>query len=270
MREIIWFICLPLMVVWNNLLWAEALPATCDEGCPAPYVENRFWTTEYGPAAADIVLAPSNFLRCSSDAYALCYYSGPESAPTNGQGEALPSLPCTLSDQGLANCRCYAESGTSYVTIHSIRNTEAYIETIRACGMNGEKCANMASEAIANAAQALGQTVSPLPSAPVCDYLQTKSDGGVPMAPQAELISTYSFAKAKEYGVQQTDCTSEPTPYAGCMTASCTFERDNAGQPTGFANCECPLYKGPFQVGQGSVNCDAGEGHVWSAAYAPE
>jgi len=250
---------------------AETMPATCEQDCPAPFVNNEFWTTDYGPAAANIVLSPTNFLACSSNSYALCYYSGPDAAPTGKQGNSLPSLPCKVSknNPNAADCRCYAESGTSYVDIHSIRNTEAYIETIRACGLNGEKCANMVSEAADKLAVQLGKAPQSLGTAPVCSYLQTSSNGMVSMAPKTELVSTFSFAKAKIYGTAQTSCTSTPTPYAGCMTASCTFERDKNGKQTGFANCSCPIYSGPYQIGQANVSCSAGTGNVWSAAYAP-
>lgn len=253
-----------------NAAFAESMPATCEQDCPAPFVENKFWTTEYGPASANIVLSPTNFLACASASYALCYYSGPDAAPDGKHGKRLPSLPCKVSrhDPATALCRCYAETGTSYVDIHAIRNTEAYIETVRACGLNGEKCANMASEAAARLAAQLGRTSSALPEAPVCGYLQAGSNGLVSMAPDTELVSTFSFARAKSYGTEQTNCTVSMS-YAGCMTASCTFERDKNGKRTGFANCKCPIYSGPYQVGQAGVSCDAGGGNVWSAAYAP-
>lgn len=247
-------------------------PATCTQDCPAPYVPNVFWTTEYGPAAANIVLSPTNFLACSSTSYALCYYSGPDAAPKKKRGvAALPPLPCTVSseDANIADCRCYAESGNSYVDIHSIRNTEAYIETVRVCGLNGEKCRNLVSDELpGRIASATGATPPTLPTAPVCDYLQADASGKAPMAPDAELVSTFSFARAKSYGVQQTDCPNA-APYAGCMTASCTVERDAKGKPTGFANCRCPIYTGPYQIGQAGASCSAGDGNVWSAAYAP-
>lgn len=260
-----------LLLSLVNASHAGPMPETCEQDCPAPYVKNEFWTTEYGSAAANIVLSPTNFLACSSSAYALCYYSGPDAAPDGEHGHRLPSLPCKVSkgNPGIADCRCYAESGASYVDIHSIRNTEAYIETVRVCGLNGEKCANMASEAAAKLAAQLGTTSAVLPTAPVCSYLQAGSDGKVSMAPDTELVSTFSFARAKIYGTAQTDCTGSSMPYAGCMTASCTFERDKSGKQTGFANCECPIYSGPYQVGQAGVSCDAGRGNVWSAAYAP-
>jgi hypothetical protein len=248
-------------------------PSTCIQNCPAPYVPNEFWTTEYGPAAANIVLSPTNFLACSSTSYALCYYSGPDAAPKKKRGVgALPALPCNLSDSdpNIADCRCYAESGTSYVDIHSIRNTEAYVETIRVCGLNGEKCRNLVSEELPGRVSAVtGGTPPALPTAPVCSYLQADSSGKAPMAPDAELVSTFSFARVKSYGIEPMDCTSSAAPYAGCMTASCTFERDAKGKPTGFATCRCPIYTGPYQLGQSGVSCNAGDGNVWSAAYTP-
>ncbi|MES2207194.1 MAG: hypothetical protein V4525_10425 [Pseudomonadota bacterium] len=255
----------------GKVLHAETTPATCVQNCPVPFVNNVFWTTQYGPAAANIVLSPTNFLSCSSSSYALCYYSGPDAAPTGKLGKSLPSLPCKVSknNPNTAECRCYAESGASYVDIHSIRNTEAYVETVRVCGLNGEKCTNMASEAAGKLATQLGKTPPTLATAPVCSYLQAGANGVVSMAPKTELVSTFSFAQAKNYGTEQTSCTSSSMPYAGCMTASCTFERDKNGKQTKFANCSCPIYSGPYQVGQAGASCNAGSGNVWSAAYAP-
>ena len=259
------------LVLWAGALTAEEMPATCEQGCPAPFVVNQFWTTEYGPAAANVVLSTHNFLACSSDFYALCYFSGPDTSPTGPDGKPLPRLPCTVSDKdpGSADCRCYVESGESYVDIHSIRNTEAYVETVRVCGQNGAKCRNMASVAAEKAAVQLGVTPESLPTAPVCSYLQADADGFTPMEPGSQLISTYSFAESIHYGVTPTDCSGSPGPYAGCMTASCVFERDGHQAKTGFADCKCPISSGPYQVGQEGVSCDAGSGYVWSAAYTP-
>lgn len=248
-------------------------PSTCTQNCPAPYVPNAFWTTQYGTASANIVLSPTNFLACSSTSYALCFYSGPNTAPKKKRGSpALPALPCRVSndDKGIANCRCYAESGTSYVDIHAIRNTEAYVETVRVCGLDGAKCANLLSTELPDKVSSVtGGTPTALPTAPVCGYLEADAGGKAPMAPDAELVSTFSFARVKSYGLAQTSCTSTPAPYAGCMTASCTFERDAKGKSTGFATCRCPIYTGPFQVGQADAACDLGGGNVWSAGYAP-
>ncbi|MBL4672321.1 MAG: hypothetical protein JKX81_08660, partial [Arenicella sp.] len=163
-----------LLICLSGVVWAESMPTTCNEDCPAPYVENQFWTTEYGTASANIILHETNFLACSSSTYALCYYSGPDAAPSGTLKQPLPSLPCKVSKENskLADCRCYVEAGDSYVDIHSIRNTEAYIETVRACGLNGEKCSNLISTAADKATALTGKTPTPLPTAPVCAYLQ--------------------------------------------------------------------------------------------------
>lgn len=249
---------------------AGETPTTCEEDCPAPYVENQFWTSEYGTAAADVLTEPTNFLACTSNDYALCYFSGPNEASKGKKGTTLPALPCTVSKDNpdYADCRCYAETGESYVSINSIANTEAYIETVRTCGLAGEKCVNMVSQAVDELATKMGMSLKTLATAPVCSYLQSGSDGMITMAPNAELASTFSFAETKNYHAKQTTC-STALPYAGCMTASCTFEKDANGNKTGFANCRCPIFTGPFQVGQANVQCNLGGDNVWSAAYAP-
>jgi hypothetical protein len=72
------------------------------------------WTTEFGPAYSNILLAPSNFVPCRGGPYALCYYSGPSSAPEN--------LSCTLTPDGeYANCLCYdILYGVYFVDINAI------------------------------------------------------------------------------------------------------------------------------------------------------
>ena len=61
------------------------------------------WTTTFGPAYADITLAPTNFVPCRGGPYALCYYSGP-SGPAQDLG-------CTLTKDGkYANCQCLRHS----------------------------------------------------------------------------------------------------------------------------------------------------------------
>jgi len=261
-----------LLLLMFSVARAENMPEVCTQDCPAPFVKNKFWTTQYGTASANIILSSTNFLACSSKSYALCYYSGPDEKPTGKNGKKLPSLPCKTSkdDPNAADCRCYVESGNSYVDIHSIQNTEAYIETVRICGINGEKCNNMASEILAKLAIRRGRTPPTLATAPVCSYLQAASNGITAMAPKAELVSTFSFAEAKHYTRTKIDHTCIPAPYAGCMTASCTFERNQSGEQTGYANCHCPIYTGPFQIGPTDrKTCNTGPNNVWSASYSP-
>lgn len=204
----------------------------CDQ---LPFVENVFWTTDYGPAAADVLSAPTNFLPCNGPAYALCYYSGPD------------PLPCTVDEErGVALCQCYGYQSQSetydyYIDVNAILNTCAYIETVRDCGLDGAKCVGTPN------------------SAPACQYMNKSPQT---LRPGAGLVSTFSFAKVKEYGKGCTECSGL---YAGCMTAACSERQNEKGETV--VVCECPLYDGPYQVGQSGVSCDAGSGLVWSAAY---
>lgn len=195
-----------------------------------PFRFNRLETTPYGPAQADIVLAPSNFLPCRGGPIALCYYSGPEPAP------------CELTPDGRwANCECFEiPYGPYYVDINAILNLYVYLDTVEACGQDGAGCA------AAN-------------SAPVCDVINRGE-----LIPGAEMISTFSFACAPEEGLGQTNC--PEALYAGCMTAPCWTTPDAA---PGTLTCRCPTYDGPFQVGGFEATCPLGGGLVWSAAYNP-
>lgn len=200
-----------------------------------PFVENVFWTTDYGPAAADIKSATTNFLPCNGPAYALCYYSGAE------------PMPCTLDEErGIALCQCYGfqsqtETYDYFIDINAILNTCAYIETVRDCGHDGAACFTTTN------------------SAPACQYMNQSPQA---LQPTADLVSTFSFAKVEEYGEGCTECSGV---YAGCMTAAC-YERQNDQGET-VVICECPLYEGPYQVGRSNVQCNLGDSLVWSAAY---
>jgi hypothetical protein len=202
-----------------------------------PFVYNVYWTTEYGPAAADVVTAKTNMLPCSGPTYALCFYSGP--AP----------MTCKVNPgKKTANCECTGYNSTTstykyFVDINGILNTCVYIETVAKCGPNGAGC----------------QTEN---SAPVCNYINQNPQA---LMPKAALISTFSTAQVPEHPPGCTPCSKGL--YAGCMTAPCFLGKNSQG----FAKvvCECPLYDGPYQVGQKGVSCNAGEGLVWSAAYNP-
>ncbi|MGH7813721.1 MAG: hypothetical protein ACREQI_06920 [Candidatus Binataceae bacterium] len=188
------------------------------------------WTTPFGPAYADILLAPTNFVPCRGGPYALCYYSGPSSGPED--------LSCTTTSNGkYANCNCYdIPYGVYFVDINSILNYHVLQKTIAACGSDGANC----------------QTLN---SAPVC---QAVNDGT--LIPDAKLFSTFSFDCVPTDGIGLTDCAQEP--YAGCMTAPC----HSTGQ-SGIVSCSCPVFDGPYQVGQNDEDCSLGGDQVWSAAY---
>ncbi len=190
------------------------------------------WTTPLGPAYADISLTASNFLPCRGGPFALCYYSGPSSGSED--------LSCTLTPDGLyADCRCFQiPYGVYFVDINAILNFDVYQETVAQCGSDGSGCASVNS-------------------APVC---QAVNHGK--LIPGTNLYSTFSFDCVPADGLGQTNC--GRAPYAGCMTAPC-FATD---QP-GIVECSCPVFDGPYQVGQNDQSCSLGGDLVWSAAYAP-
>jgi hypothetical protein len=206
----------------------------------------KFWTAvdpntgqPLGPSYADILVAPENFVPCRGGPFALCYYSGPDSVPD----PTLEPLPCELSADGrVASCKCLdIPFGVYFVDIHAILDFSVYLKTVDVCGADGSGCAGAAN------------------LAPVCEVInQNRLFAG------ADRISTFSFDCAIDRDIGQTSC-HDPAPYAGCMTAPCV----ETGEP-GFVECQCPVYTGPFQVGQGSnqmpASCDLGSDLVWSAA----
>lgn len=211
---------------------------------PVPFVPNTFafwdnrlfWTTRFGPAYADIVESPINFLPCEGGPIALCYYSGPE-----------PQT-CTLTEDGrFANCECFEiRHGRYFVDIHAILNYWVYLKTVRTCGKQGQKCFGKVNKA------------------PVCTAI---NEGR--LLPGADLISAFSLRLAPEKGLGQTTCPQAPDEtalYAGCMTASCSRTDEE-----GIVNCTCPTFDGRYQVGQSGVEdmCILEDDLVWSAAYNP-
>ncbi len=201
---------------------------------------NTLQTTPYGPAWADILLKPSNFLACNNTAIALCYYSG-----------ANTTTPCTTDGGNVSNCTCYEiPAGKPYfVDINAILNLDVYQATVKACGADGSNC------------KPTGKI-----TAPVCESIKNNT-----LIPGADLVSTFSLALEKQIPIKETSC---PTPaaYAGCMTAPCkrTGKTDPAtGLP--LVQCACPNYTGPFQVGTAikPEQCSPGNNMIWSAGYSP-
>ncbi|WP_143735987.1 hypothetical protein [Methyloprofundus sedimenti] len=248
------------------------------------YSFNDTDTTRFGPAYANIWLEKSNFLACLPPggrqfSYALCYYSGPDQ-PT-GNDPDNPSLPCTLSRDGVvANCTCYELSTELispkipyYVDINAISNLDIYQQTIEVCGKDGLKCAS-------------GDIVPP-----VCDAINVNL-----LVPGADAISVFSPIFIQNYqspqdiasGNTSTSCKRKNAAlYAGCMTAPCYTTGEKDAQGRNLMECKCPVYDGPFQIGQSDQNCDANDPptnalsksmantrkrhskNVWSAAYNP-
>ena len=232
------------------------------------YQFNDGQTTSLGPAYANIVEQSSNFLKCTPPkgrpfTYALCYYSGP--AQPTGNNPDNPALPCKLSRDGkVANCTCYAISNTGVsakapylVDINAISNRYVYDQSTETCGKDGSDCP------------------STDPEAPVCEAINTNL-----LVPGADLISVYSPLYSNEYSSSDPPVTQCEGLYAGCMTAPCKKTGEVDAQGNELVSCSCPVYKGPYQIGQANQNCDANSQtgvatakskgqYVWSASYNP-
>ena len=151
----------------------------------APFFPNFLRTTRFGPAYADILVQPTNFLPCRGGPFALCYYSGPD--PES----------CELTADGrLANCKCFEiPYGAYFVDINAILNLFVYIDTVYKCGHDGRNCQEPND-------------------APVCRHVNRNT-----LIPGADVISTFSFDCVPDEGLGLTTC--PKAVYAGCMTAPC-------------------------------------------------
>jgi hypothetical protein len=214
---------------WNNPLFATTKLPERCQGSACTPV----------PAYANVLLQNSNFLQCKGGPFALCYYSG----PSNG-GTGSADLSCELTPDGkFANCNCYQiPYGTYFVDINAILNYPVYLQTIATCGKDGSLCEDQPNKA------------------PVCGYINTQS-----LIPGADMLSAFSFDCIPTNGLGVTSC--GQAPYAGCMTAPCYRTRDTA--KTGIVQCSCPIYNGPYQLGEDDQECSLGDDLVWSAAYNP-
>lgn len=239
MRKFLSFCLIMSSFILSITQVARALDFTTIDLPGVSFVPNSFqfwdnprnWTTIFGPAYADIVLIPPNFLPCRGGPFALCYYSGPS-----------PET-CELTTDGrFANCKCFEiPYGKYFVDINAILNHEVYLKTVKQCGKEGRNCPQDND-------------------APVCQYINQNK-----LIPGADLISTFSFACVPELGIGSTSCATKPfTTYAGCMTAPC-----KRSDTEGIVNCLCPTFTGPYQVGQDDQSCTLGGDLVWSAAFSP-
>lgn len=261
-------------------------PPPCNSGhnCSNyPFQPTDCWTTQYGPAKADVIisskktaLSSTNMLLCEGNTYALCFFSGP---PTKtGRSEANNPLPCVLNAAGTAaSCTCQAyTSGPNFVDMNGILNRGAYFETVAACGPDGSLCKNIVN--CGEKGDRCKNNTS-LKQAPVCKYVANQGSGDPTgwLMPKANLISTFSFAmsplsepKTSPYLLGTTQCSGL---YAGCMTAPCSY-RPGHTSPTHdgeLVTCECPTYNGTsYQIGQKGQSCsitsDNASKYVWSAS----
>lgn len=202
--------------------------------CPLPYPFcggsfplNTQDTTAYGPPWANVVLTTSDWITCFGP-YALCFYAECEySADSAGT---------------VADCPCYQTFGTNFVDINAILNEDVYNETVAFCQNDPDACKQPNQ-------------------APVCQSLISGD-----FMEGATTFSTFSFYRATTQPIGSTDCTSQPGPYAGCMTGPCFGEGTDNSDGTTTITCQCPTYDGPFQLGMNNMECDASPG-VDSAAY---
>ncbi|HEY1852208.1 MAG TPA: hypothetical protein VGG60_14390 [Candidatus Binataceae bacterium] len=92
---------------------------------------------------------------------------------------------------------------------------------------------------------------------PVCQSVNSGT-----LIPGTNVFSTFSFDCIPTNGIGETSCSQ--ASYAGCMTTPC-FKTAQSG----IVNCSCPVFDGPYQVGQNDQVCALGDDLVWSASYAP-
>lgn len=256
----------------------------CGDSCTnTPFQPTLCWTTPYGPARANVIRVKpggnatksTNMLYCAQGHYALCFFSGPPT-PTGKPGADNKPLPCIVEEGGktaLCTCRAYS-TGPYFVDLHAIENLGAYYETLDACGPEGENCKNIAT----CGTDASSYACIHQKEAPVCKYVanQNPENPQTSLIPGADVISTFSFAMDDDYLLGSTEC--GKAPYAGCMTAPCNF-LPNQERPKGPlkghpVECRCPIWEGPFQIGQtlspdqcAIAKGSKGESYVWSAAY---
>lgn len=247
-----------------------------------PYKPTDCWTTPYGPAKADVIVATepggairsTNMLYCDGNTYALCFFSGPPTVTGTNTGNNV--LPCEVNEKGdTANCTCQAyTSKPNFVDINGILNRGAYYATVNLCGPDGSGCRNI--ENCGPRGDKPGCLAHK--EAPVCTYVKDQSPTNPQgsLMPKADLISTFSFAmsgKDGSYELGSTPCEgSSAGPYAGCMTAPCFYGSGHKSptQDGELVQCQCPIYSGDFQIGQSGQTCPIsgsdGKTYVWSAS----
>ncbi|GAB4530235.1 MAG: hypothetical protein Tsb0019_31970 [Roseibium sp.] len=240
------------------------------------------YASDIPPPQSDSWIVPSQFLACSGNSYALCYYSGPEiPTPSRLPNANPPAMPCEMNPNSPANaaCTCYAVTGAeqsadnnplglvfqyNYVLLTGILQSDTLKDTLAECGPLGSRCLNLAN---LNACAASDFNDAGCTQAKVCSMLGNVATGERQTLysdkPEVDLVSTFSFDQISQHSFGSTPCDGL---YAGCMTAPCGPDAN------GLTTCQCPTYNGPYQVGQQKgrldelgLGCDL-ETNVWSAA----
>lgn len=198
-------------------------PTPTVEPCPLPppfcggeFPLNTTDPTQYGPAWADVVVQPSDFVPCFGP-YALCYYAECAKGP----------------DGRVSNCPCFDWFGTSYVLINGILNLDLYEATVSQCTSDPSSCQ------VPN-------------GAPVCAAI---NNGTFLSGAERISTFSFYRAKEEPIGSQDcTDepglysgCMTGP-----CF-GPVTKDPENG---TFNIHCDCPNYDGPFQIGKSGLTCD--------------
>lgn len=251
-----------------------------------PFHPTDCWTTQYGPAPADVIipdpkaktqtaLSSTNMLYCEGNTYALCFFSGP---PTKtGTGSTNRPLPCVLSADGkTASCTCQAyTSGPNFVDINGILNRGVYFETVKVCGQDGSRCKNIVNCGPRGDLPGCSDKAHLPLTPPVCKYVKNQSPSNPQgsLMPKADLISTFSFAMSPPGGPYTLGTTQCSGLYAGCMTAPCSYEpgRKSPARDGEPVTCQCPAYNGTsYQIGQNGQSCSItsvnASKYIWSAS----
>jgi hypothetical protein len=190
------------------------------------------WTTDYGPAYRDTVLAPEDMVPCNGP-FALCFTSG----------QPPPSLPCVPTPDGrFANCTCTAHTGLNFVLISAILNFQVWLDTVSYCSTND---------------------CSITDAAPVCAAIKSGK-----FIKGADLISTFDPSSRQEIidilqGQPPPPLVCPKAPYAACMTAPCKQKKGE--NPV----CSCPVFNGVFQLPTPGATCDPGDNLIPSSSFSP-
>lgn len=253
---------------------ATPTPAPCTlppPFCGGDFPLNTAMTTTYGPAWADVALAPTDFLPCFGP-YALCYYAN-----------------CTVSADGkVSDCPCYEWFGPNFVLINGILNLDTWQATVAQCTADPASCqktngapvcqALNSGEFYANAARVstfsfyrapvepIGSTnCSQMPgpyagcmTAPCSGPTTSNEDGSVTIS-----CDCPNFDGPYQIGKSDLPCDTTPTVWSAAYNPN--LPPPNPCDMTGGAcipdappdQCGCPLYSSGTMLPPGSgIDCE--------------
>ena len=198
--------------------------------CGGDFPLNTEQTTPYGPAWANVLLHPTDFLPCFGP-YVLCYYAN-----------------CTVGLDGASACPCFEWFGTNFVDINGILNLDSYLAT-------KSQCANPSDCAAPNSAQ-------------VCKDLN--SGDFLPSAQRFSTFSLYRSMQEPIGSTDCSDPSSRSPYAGCMTAPCFGPTMPGPDPHTTIITCDCPIYDGPYQIGMDvdPQECDDSP-MAWSAAYHP-